>query len=165
MDKEQLSFEDVLYEKERQVLFILSELKRAMRSLHYHRTQLTAYVSACGNVKKAVRYAPEVKDAMTASMTWIADLQLELSKEIPSMKQHDWEYFGGKIKDDGLYLLDSDNYSPFTIYDSYIRTYRELSKAMDKYPTIIDNAPLCRRRVEELWKDMQDLGESLEQML
>ena len=162
---DQLSFEDVLFERERNLLFMLSKINNNLQALHYERTRTTATLERSTS-KRTKRCLLHVRKALTNSMDWLSQIDYFITKELSEIsqvlpKKKDW--YKARLDSD---ILVADAWtSPFDIYNHYIAIYKRVSSLFTTNAGVLNEIRPCMTLVKEFYVDMQSAGEELEEIL
>ena len=116
--------------------------------------------------KKHIKHLRRVDDGLTASLAWLADMQYHITMalvEYGTVQEHNKSYFHDKLK--GNIVVPGRTSTPYEIYSSYIRCYKDLSGVLNSYPAVLSELPIVVRLTEELYKDLQYVGEELEEIM
>jgi hypothetical protein len=162
---DQLSFEDVLFEKERNLLYMTSKVNTALQSLHFERTRTTATLAH----SKSPRYRQSllhVKKSLTNSLEWLSQIIYFLTKELSEISQvapKEKTWYHAALASDVLVI--EARTTPFDIYNGYIRIYKGVSSLFTEYEGVFDEVRPCPTLIKEFYVDMQSAGEELEEIL
>ena len=162
---EQLSFESELYERERQLLFLIKEIGVLRSSLHYQRTKTVA-TAVHMKVDRHKEVMGRVEKKITSALEWIAQIEFQINKELSEIGTTNYKelsFFMGRISLNNL-ALDAST-SPLDIYNHYIKIYRGLSDSFDEAEDLIKSIPACLIYIRELYVDLQEVGKELEEVL